>query len=252
MAVTAWWRALVIVALACGLAAAQPSSILLRDGNAAAGEGDWAKVTAIVEPLLGGPLSTADRAEAHRLAGLAAYFQQRSTAADAHFFAYLSIELDGRLDPALYPPDVIAFFEAVKIRHAAELRAKRPRSRRWLALNLLPPLGQFQNGERAKGWVVAALLGGFVAGNVASYLVLRSWCVEAEGSAGRSLVCDGHDGGARAATAVNVITGIGAIATYVYGVYDGVRGYRRRTRERAAPFVAATPGGLRIGVAGRF
>src|SRR6185295_19835054 len=105
----------------------------------------------LVDPLLRQQLPPGDLAEAHRLAGIAAFFAQRNTDAETHFLAYLRIDLDGRLDPALYPPDVVAFFNDVASRHAAELRAQRaalPKRSWWLTL--LPPLGQRQNGDRTK------------------------------------------------------------------------------------------------------
>ena len=256
-------RGAVVVALAVALvglgaapAAAQPSvapqppAAVLRDGNAAAIAGDWRQVTQLVGPLLRGQLAPADLAEAHRLAGLAAFFEGRTADAETHFLGYLRIDLDGQLDPALYPPEAILFFNDTKAKHSAELRARRPTSKRYWVLNLVPPFGQFQNGERVKGYVVGGLLGGFLIGSITSYVVLRSWCTE------DGFTCDEPNDRVRSASQVrtiNTITGIGAIVTYVYGVYDGTRGYRRRTRERSLqPFITSTPTSGFIGVAGQF
>jgi hypothetical protein len=229
---------------------------VLRDGNDAAASGDWDKVAQLVSPLLAGQLPQKDLAEAHRLAGLAAYFRGRPVDADRHFFEYLKIELDGRLDPALYPPDVISFFEKVKFDHQRELRAKRPRQKRYWILNLIPPGGQIQNGDRGKAYLIGGALGVFAIGNITSYLLLRSWCREVSGSEGSSVTCDDDKDRARAASqlrSVNIATGAGLILTYAYGVWDGVRGYRRRSRETMQPFVATSPhGGSLFGVAGTF
>ena len=201
-------------------------------------------------------LSASDRAEAHRLAGLAALFQGRRLDAEEHFLTYLRLDLDGQLDPALYPPEAITFFTEVRARHEAELRARRPKQKRYWVLNLLPPWGQFQNGERTKGFVVGGLLAGFVAANVTTYLVLRSWCTEVRGDGGLSVTCDdGTDRTSRAEQlqSVNLATGIGVFAMYAYGVYDGVKGYRRTTRERRLqPFVTTSPTSSFVGVAGTF
>jgi hypothetical protein len=249
-------RVLAVLALLCAVASAQPTSEILRQGNLAATAGDWPRVTALVEPLLATDLPFADRAEAHRLAGLAAYFQQRTTQADAHFLAYLKLDLDGQLDPSLYPPDVVTFFNDVKVRHGGELRARRPKQRRYWLLNLIPPGGQIQNGERRKAWVIGGMLGAFAIGNVTSYLVLRSWCTRVFGTGGPSATCDDGSDRSSAATQVrtlNILSGVGLIATYAYGVYDGVSGYRRRTREQAIqPFVMSTSGGSVIGIGGSF
>ncbi|MBS1122341.1 MAG: hypothetical protein H6Q90_4569 [Deltaproteobacteria bacterium] len=259
MAVTGLARAIAVVALLATVASAQPAgstSVVLRDGNAAAGAGDWVRVWGLVEPLLHGQLAPADLAEAHRLAGLATYFQQRTGEAEQHFLAYLKLDLDGRLDPALYPPEVVTFFQDVQTRHAGELRALRPRQRRHFVLNLIPPLGQFQNGARTKGYAIAGLLGVFAIGNVTSYLVLRSWCTRVTGDLGDSATCDASKDRSRSASqlrSLNIATGLGLIATYMYGVYDGVTGYRRRSREQAIePFATPTAGGGVFGIAGSF
>ncbi len=245
------------VVLGAGRASAQAPSDVLRDGNAAATAGDWVRVSQLVDPLMRGQLSTTDLAEAHRLAGLAAYFQQRPQDAEAHFLAYLRSDLDGRLDPALYPPEAISFFEDIKTRHGPELRARRPRPRRSFALNLIPPAGQFQNGQRTKGFLLGGLLGAFAIGNVTSYLALRSWCTQVSGTSGSSITCDNnnsdHYRGAQTARVVNLVTGLGLILTYAYGVYDGVQGYRRIGREQSVqPFLARMTSGGVVGVAGTF
>jgi hypothetical protein len=48
-------------------------------------------------------------------------------------------------------------------------------------------------------------------------------------------------------------TGIGAWAVYLYGVYDGIRGYRRRSREQALqPYAAVSPDASVVGISGNF
>lgn len=236
-------------------ALAQPAPAdALRDGNAAAGAGDWARVTQLIEPLLQNQLPDVDRAEAHRLAGLAALHQGRTGAAEQHFVAYLKIELDGRLDPALYPPEVVTFFEDVKQRHDAELRALRPKPRRYWLLNLVPPGGQIQNGDRGKAIVIGSALGVFAIGNLTTYFMLRSWCTKVAGESGSSATCDDPKDRASSASTlrtINFVSGIGLIVTYVYGVYDGVSGYRRRSGG-IAPYVSPAEGGGMAGIRGSF
>jgi hypothetical protein len=256
--------ALAALALTAATASAQSASAqsafgpidpptALRAANAAASTGDWPKVAALVDPLMLRELSNADAAEAHRLAGLAAFFQQRSSDAEHHFFAYLLLDLDGRLDPALYPPEAVQFFEDVRSRHAAELRARRPRPRRSPWLNLLPPIGQYENGDYTKAWIVGGALGAFAITNVTTYFVLRSWCTNVSGPNGSSATCDAthnHDHAAKVLEGVNVAAGVGLVVTYLYGVYDGVASYRRRSREQAVqPFVSPT--GV-VGISGSF
>jgi hypothetical protein len=256
----------IVLAIAAGPARAQPGltgeagpassgasstpSEVLRQGNQAATTGDWKRVGTLVDGLLQQQLPPADLAEAHRLAGLAAFFQSDRATAEIHFLAYLRIDLDGVLDSTLYPPDVINFFNDVKAKHNAELRARRKKPNRHWALNLVPPLGQFQNGDRTKGWIIAGLLAGFAIGNGTTFFLLRSWCNQ------QDKTCDATKDRADLATqlrGINLATGAGLIVTYAYGVWDGVHGYRRKTREQAIqPFVTASSTERFVGVAGSF
>jgi len=202
-------------------------STALSLATAAATAGDWETVARYVGPLLpGASLGKGDRAEAHRLAGLSAYFLGRTEDAERELLEYLKLDPDARLDPAVVPPEAVTFFEDVRARHGAELRAMRPRGKRYFIMNFLPPLGQFQNGHKVKGWILAGGLVAFTAANVTTYLVLRDMCGEHE-------LCEesGSSRASRARTlkAINVAAGIGAIALYVYGVIDGVRHYRKRS-----------------------
>src|SRR6185369_13705468 len=107
-------RALAIaLVLVAGTAAADPTSAL-RDANAAAIAGDWAKVAALVQPLFTQALDRADLAEAHRLEGMVMFFAHHEGDAETHFVAYLKLDLDGHLDPALYPPEVVGYFDEIR------------------------------------------------------------------------------------------------------------------------------------------
>jgi hypothetical protein len=253
---------MVVAALAMwtAIAHAEPrptTSELLRTGNTAALAGDWRLVADVVDPLLDQQLGPADLGEAHRLAGLAAFFFQRTSDAESHFLSYLRIEPDGRLDPALYPPEVVMFFNDLASRYTAELRALRTQQRRrswWLTL--LPPFGQFQNGDRVKGYVIGGALGASLAVNVATYALLQSWCNHTSGPAGGSLICnDGGDQRHKAARLrpYNVASGIAVIVIYAYGAVDGVLGYRRWSRENAIrPFATISTSSSVVGVTGTF
>ncbi len=232
------------------------TSSRLSDANAAAAAGDWAQVAILVDPLISSQVSSTDLAEAHRLAGIASFFQQRLGDSEAHFVAYLKIDLDGQLDSTLYHPDVVLFFNEVRAKHQAELRALRPKSRSYWLLNFIPPGGQLQNGERTKAIVIGAALGAFAIGNLTSYFVLRSWCERVSGQAGESATCDQDTD--RVSTAgklrtLNIVTGIGLIVTYAFGVYDGVSGYQRqRKKESLQPFVSSSVEGATVGISGTF
>jgi len=247
--------AALLVALSASLAFAQPAApaAQLREANAAATAGDWERVRAYVEPLLAQSLAREDLAEAHRLAGIAALYATppQQQAAEQHFLQYLAIDPDGQLDPALYPPEVIGFFSDVRARHAAELRARRPKPKRAI-LTLLPPFGQFQNGDRTKGIVIGSMLAVFLVANVTTYAVLKSWCTDLHGDGGDSAGCDAttdHTSSARTLRTVNLAAGVGLIVTYAYGVYDGIRGYGRPRRDGVlVPYATSTNTSATIGV----
>ncbi|HMG55310.1 MAG TPA: hypothetical protein VK601_17555, partial [Kofleriaceae bacterium] len=191
-------RALAVVALWLGVAHAQPgqsASQILRDGNTAALAGDWPRVSQLVALLLHRPLALADLAEADRLAGLAAFFEHRPDAAELRFLGYLRIDPEGRLDPALYPPEVVTFLNDVASRHAAELRALSLAPKRSWLFTLVPPFGQLQNGERTKAYVLGGALGALLIANLTTYYYLSSWCDDTDGKTGGGLSC--YNGGDR-------------------------------------------------------
>src|SRR5262249_9194430 len=65
--------------------ASSDPAVVLREANTAATGGDWARVSALLAPLLQRQLEQADLAEAHRLAGLAAFFANQTQLAEQHF-----------------------------------------------------------------------------------------------------------------------------------------------------------------------
>ncbi len=226
-----------------------PSEVL-RASMDAATAGEWGKVGELVDTLLRGQLGPAELAEAHRLAGLAAFFLDRKPDAERHFLAYLQLDLDGQLDAALYPPDVIVFFTDVKSKNNAELRARRPKQKRYWQLSVLPPVAQFQNGDRAKGWILTTALVGLVGTNLVTYGLLSSWC-------DKDRTCD--TGGDRTSAAskarvINLASGTGAVLTFAYGVYDGVTEYRRDSAslERTTAYISSSGNDAFVGVAGSF
>ncbi|MEZ4400236.1 MAG: hypothetical protein R3B06_09465 [Kofleriaceae bacterium] len=234
---------MLVVAAGVGAASADPTGDRLTAATAAAQADDWATVARLAGAVADDPATgKSDRGEAHRLLGLAALAAQAPADAEAHFLAYLKLELDGRLDPALYPPETIAFFEDVRARHSAELKALRPRPKRSLLLNALPPAGQFQNRERTKGWTLGIAGGTALAANVGTYAMLRSWC-DADGTCA-------HASTARVLRTVNLVTGAAAIGLYVYGVIDGVRHFRRAPAARLTPI--GGPGMAGVGVVTTF
>src|SRR5262245_25701622 len=102
---------------------------------AAAGQllanGSYADAASRVAPLLADrTLLPVERAEALRIHGLATFFLGDRVAAEGSLRGYLELEPDAHLDPALYPPDAVVFFEDVRTRHAGALRIAKPPPKR--------------------------------------------------------------------------------------------------------------------------
>lgn len=246
--------ALGLVAALAATAAGQPggtadSADLLTAAESSIAAGDYDRAIELAGSVAASEAAAkADFAEAHRLLGLAHYFRGDTATAETEFVAYLKLDLDGRLDPAVVPPEAVAFFEDVRARHAAELRKLRPRQRRFLWLNLLPPGGQIQNKQYAKAWVLGGVEVALAATHLTTFFVLRDWCNNPDNtcSSGGTDIPDT----ARKWRTVNYLSGAALIGVYVYGVIDGFRGFRRASRERAQPVVTASPvegGGIVVG-----
>jgi hypothetical protein len=245
--------ALVFVAAVAHAQPGHQQSAVDRIGLAAAAVDDkeWERVVALVGDVpTDAQVTGADRAEAHRLLGIAEFYRQRYDSAEAHFHAYLRIELDGQLDVGLFAPDVVHFFDNVKAKHAAELRALRPRPRRWAVLNFVPPAGQFQNKHAIKGWMLGGLGAALLATNITTYVMLDRWCNDVDQTCEAGM--ESRTERARTMQKVNSVTGVALIGLYIYGVVDGFRHYRRaRATMTITPVSMGTRGGG-IGVAGSF
>jgi hypothetical protein len=196
------------------------------------GDYDGAERIATRIVLAGPDLEPDVRAEGWRIYGLALFFLDRKTEAEHALFEFLKRSPDAVLDPALVPPEAIRFFEDVRLAHEEELVKYRPRPKRkrYWALTLVPPAGQFQNGDRAKGWIISGLGVALIATNVATYLTIRGWCDNSDDT------CEDDAGNDRAEDArkwrrVNYAAGAGLIALYLYGVVDGYYGHRNRVAE---------------------
>ena len=195
----AWLCAIV----ATTLALASPAADELDRGKTAFGRAEYARAIHILRPLLYPDLrldSYEDVVQAHRMLGVAHLFENQPDEAKREFRKLLELRPDYHFDPLLDPPRVVEFFNGVRREEAGEIaaleaaRKKRDanlaarrqqeadarcaaqarlivQSHHSYAVNFVPfGAGQFQNGQRRKGWaflgVEAALgavsLGAFV------------------------------------------------------------------------------------------
>jgi hypothetical protein len=227
----------------------------LEAASAALQAGDFGQAASLAGPVARGTaagaagLARADRAEAWRLLALSLYFLGRADGAEAAFLEYLKLDVDAHLDPALVPPEALTFFEDVRTRHASELARYRPRPRRSLLPALLPPLGQFQNGDHLKGWIIGGAELALLTTNLTSYMLLRRWCDTEDQT------CAGHVNDARTARTVNIVSGVALLGVVAYGIVDGVIGHRRQARSEMPPslgFTQLVEGGAVMTLGGSF
>jgi hypothetical protein len=181
----------------------------LQRGKNAYDRGEFRRAVEIVRPLLYPDLrlqSENQIVQAHRILGVSYLFEKQQVAATGEFRQLLQIRPDYHFDPLLDPPEVVDFFNSIRQDYGAELaqleakhkQAERARQRdkeecekaragpafiekrvgrNSFTVSFLPfGAGQFQNGQRAKGWgfltaetVLGAVSVGAFATNLAVY-----------------------------------------------------------------------------------
>jgi hypothetical protein len=169
-----------------------------------------------------------ERAQALRYLGIGLFLTGRQEGAETAFFDLLRLRPRTRIDATTTRPDVVAFFEDVRRRHAAEINeAASNRPGKSLLLAFLPPLGQFQSGHKARGITIAALevlsLGGAIATNVQ----LHAWdkypghtFAPPRGQTGEN-----HADAAKTLKTLNYVSVAVLAATVIVGIVDGVASY---------------------------
>jgi hypothetical protein len=164
------------------LQTSSPSAEYAR-GKIAFDRGEYARAIEILRPLLYPEPRLQSEGEivpAHRMLGVAHLFERQNDQAAQEFRKLLQLRPDYRMDPLLDPPLVVDFFNGVlkqqetelaelgRMREEAEADERRRREavrngsvlverrfvRNSLAVAFLPfGAGQFQNGQRKKGWI---------------------------------------------------------------------------------------------------
>ncbi|MFM2153773.1 MAG: hypothetical protein RL199_2208, partial [Pseudomonadota bacterium] len=196
-----------LTALLLSAAVAAADGSPLKKGRDAFEYGDFRLAATLLAPAATLVAEDSERVEARRLLGLSHFFLKEPEQAEAAFVALLKHSPDAALDPFYVPPDAVAFFDAVRERHAAELAPLRVRrevpavpetaapapcaapavrvetvSHPSRLVTLLPlGAGQFQNGDtRLGGTMLVAQLA------AAATSVVAYWSVEvARGPDGR-------------------------------------------------------------------
>jgi len=251
-------------------------------GSVAFARGEYARTIEVLSPLLY-PEPRLEHegeiAQAHRMLGVAHLFERQNAQAAEEFRRLLQLRPDYRMDPLLDPPLVVDFFNDVLKQQEsalAELARKRKQAddeearrrgppvvverrllRNSFAINFLPfGAGQFQNGQRTKGWIflgAETVLGGVSVAALTTNFALygarpRITCVMAP--AGQMTAADSgcspgyvpNDDRDRSQLILKVQMVSGALffATAVWGVIDAIVNFAP-TVEAPASGPAATP-----------
>jgi tetratricopeptide (TPR) repeat protein len=173
------------VLLVAVLQAQSPTTVFER-GRTAFDRGEYARAIETLRPLLYPEIrldSEGQVAQAHRMLGVAHLFEKQNDLAAQEFRKLLQLRPEYRFDALLDPPQVVDFFNGVlhdyegelaKIdakRKQAEVEERRQReayerakngplvvekryARNSFTINFIPfGAGQFQNGQRGKGWM---------------------------------------------------------------------------------------------------
>jgi hypothetical protein len=178
----------------------------------------------------------AQRAQALRYLGVGLYLTGRQEGAETAFFDLLRLKPNIRLDPTTTRPDVVAFFEGVRARHADEIRqAAQTRPGRHFIWNFLPPVGQFQNGQAARGWVIGAVEVLSLGASIATYAQLRAWQHPDD-------TFPDHASDARTFKTLNYISVGVFVTTVIVGIVDGIANYGADRDAETLSFLV--PGGV--------
>ncbi len=225
-------------------AAPPATAAVALDRAAAAYEyGDMYQVVAAARAVTEGALPASDefKARALRFLGIGLHLTGQIEGAETAFVQLLRLRPQTRLDPTTTRPEVVAFLEDVRRRHGGAIERERRaeiRSRKSFLWTLLPPVGQFQNGDLARGIIIAGLEAASLGVALTTNLVL---------SARRHP--DGtfnDDPAARRLKTWNHISVAALAVSYAAGVIDAMLRFDRDPDEQRSVEVAVLPGGAAL------
>jgi hypothetical protein len=205
--------------------------------------GDMFQVVEATRPVAEGtlPSTNVQRARALRFLGIGLFLTNRTLGAENAFAELLRVDASARLDPTTTRPEVVAFFENIRHQHFT-----REQSSRRFIWNFIPPVGQFQNGDKTKAWILGAVEFASLATLVTCRLVLYSWLNPNSSYGPNGSRNDDADFLKwRVAPASLGVLG----AAYLYGVIDGIVRYYSAPDEAPSPLtllIFPGGGGLRL------
>ncbi len=253
-------------------------------GRTAFGRAEYRRAIDILKPLVYPEVlldSEGEVVQAHRMLGVAYLYTNRPEEAKREFHKLLELRPDYRFDPLLDPQPVVDAFNAVvkeeeaeiaaidlrRRQRDAELAARRQREARLRAssaaplvyerhsylLNFVPfGVGQFQNGQRRRGWMFLGVEGGLAAISVGAFVANfalygvephRKCLVPPPTDPGTNLpepcppdqIDHSQEQTSRRLLEVQLVSGGLFFAAAIWGVIDAVRHYQRDTLLPAGP-----------------
>ncbi len=242
----------------------------LQRGKNAYDRGEFARAVEIVHPLIYPEIRLQTEGQivlAHRILGVSYLFEKRQDDATQEFRRLLQLIPDYRFDPLLDPPEVVDFFNNVRRGYESELADLEARrkamerarqrdreecekvlagpekrvGRNSYTINFFPfGAGQFQNGQRKKGWgflvgesVLGAVSVGAFATNLAVYGLRpqRTCRVDVGDRACPESDIDHTDENrSRWLTRVQVASGALFFGAVAWGILDAMYFYRPETQ----------------------
>ncbi len=261
-------------------------------GRTAFGRAEYRRAIEILNPLLYPEVvldSEGEVVQAHRMLGVAYLYMNHAEDARREFHKLLELRPDYRFDPLLDPQPVVDAFNAVVKEEESEiaaietrrrlrdqeLAARRQREARLhptssgllvyerhsYLLNFVPfGAGQFQNGQRRKGWFFLGVEGGLAAISLGAFLTNfalygiqpRRNCLipRMDDATGLPVPCPtnqidhSQETTSRYLLGVQLVSGGLFFAAAIWGVVDALRHYQRDVLMPTAP----AAGDLRVGL----
>jgi hypothetical protein len=277
--------------LVLALAQTAPPSVEFNRGKAAYERAEYGRAIQVLRPLLYPEIrleTEGQVVEAHRMLGIAHLFEKQNALAAQEFRKLLQLRPDYRFDSILDPPQVVDFFNGVLREYEGELaqiearrkqadaeerrrreeyeRAKsggptvleKRYAQNSFTVNFIPfGAGQFQNGQRKKGWgfligesALATVSVGAFATNFAIYgFRPKRGCQENTTESGGPCKPDYRDQRrSEALTTVQLVSGGLFFAVAAWGIADAILNYQPEVLvdSKARPPAPATTSHVRL------
>ena len=223
----------------------QSAGAALKQAESAYEYGDMPLLVESARLVTDGTLKSTEsqRAEGFRFLGIGLYVTGRVQGAKTAFEQLLTLRPDTHLDAGTTRPEIITFFLNLRQARIEQLRVAQYANRPSAMWNFLPPMGQFNNGQRVKGWVLLAAEASTWIVATTTFAVKKSW--EQRGGSVCELGladerCRDRTETARTLRQVNLGGSFVLAALYLYGVLDGLS-ERNRPRSEADLLRSAPP-----------